>query len=77
MAKNYYQKQRERLRKEACERYQNRSEEEKGRRLQKVRKRYEHFTEEEKEKRHSKNLSEEQNQKLVEHRRNYYLTNNK
>ena len=58
MAKNYYQKQRERLRKEACERYQNRSEEEK-------------------EKRHSKNLSEEQNQKLVEHRRNYYLTNNK
>ena len=30
-----------------------------------------------KEKKHDKYLSEEQNQKLVEYRRNYYLTHNK
>ena len=43
----------------------------------KTQERYQNFTEEEKEKRLNKNLSEEQNQKLVEYRRYYYLTHNK
>ena len=43
------------------ERYQNLSEDESG----------------EKEKKRNKNLSEEQRQKVVEYRRNYYLTHNK
>ena len=38
---------------------------------------YQNLSEEEKEKRCNKNLSEEQKQKLVECRRNYYLTYNK
>ena len=48
MLNNYYQKHKERLRKEACKRCQNLSEE----RIDKRRKRYQNFTEEEKEKRH-------------------------
>ena len=58
MANSYYQEHKERLQKEALERYQN-------------------LSEEEKDKRQNKNLSEEQKQKLLEHRRNYYLTHNK
>ena len=49
---NYYQKHKERLRKEACERYQNLSEEEKDKRQKKAPERYQNFTEKEKEKRH-------------------------
>ena len=50
MVNNYYQKHTERLRKEASERYQNLSEEEKDKRQKKkARERYQNFTEEEKE----------------------------
>ena len=56
MTNKYYQKYKERLRKEA--RDQNISEEEKDKRHKNSRERYQNFTEEEK-KRH-KNLSEEQ-----------------
>ena len=74
---NYYQKNKEELWKEACERYQNLSKEEKDKRLKKARERYQNLTEEEKEKRRNKNLSEEQRKKLAECRRNYYLTHSK
>ena len=53
MVDKYYQKGKERLRKEARERYQNLSEEEKDKRRKKVRGRYQ-------------NLPEEQKQKLLE-----------
>ena len=58
---------------EAHKRYQNLSEE-KEKRQKKACERYENFTEKEKEKQCNKNLSEEQEQKLVEYRRNNYLT---
>ena len=48
MVKMYYQKRKERLRKEARERCQNFSEEEKDKRKKKARERYQSFTEEEK-----------------------------
>ena len=51
MVNKYYQKQREKLQKEARERYQNLSEEKKDKRQKKARERYQNFTEEEKEKR--------------------------
>ena len=50
MVNNYYQKHKERLQKEARERYQNLSEEEKDKRRKKTRERYQNFTDEEKEK---------------------------
>ena len=53
MSNRYYQKHEEKMRKEARERYQNLSEEEKSKRRKKARKRYENFTEEEKEKKAS------------------------
>ena len=71
------------LRKEARERYQYLSKEEKDKRRKKVRDRYQNLSEEEKEKKHqydlerNKNLSEEQKQKQVEDMRNYYLTHKK
>ena len=46
----YYQKHKERLAKEARERYQNISDEEKNKRQKEARERYQNFTEEEKEK---------------------------
>ena len=49
---NNYQKHKERLRKEACERYQNLSEEEKDKRQKKAPESYQNFTEKEKGKRH-------------------------
>ena len=49
----------------------------KKKRAKKVGERYQNLTEEEKEKRHNKNLYEEQKQKLIESRRNYYLTDSK
>ena len=60
MANKYYQKRKERLWKEARERYQNLSEEEKGKRRKKIWERYQH-------------LSKEQEQKLLEYMRNHYL----
>ena len=51
MVNKCYQKHNERLWKEAHERYQNLSEEEKDKRRKKTRERYQNFTEEEKEKR--------------------------
>ena len=64
MTTNYCQKHKENLWKEARERYQNLSEEEKGKMCQYHRKR-------------NKNLSEEQKQKRVEHMINYYLAHKK
>ena len=69
MTTNCYQKQKEKLRKEPHERYQNPSEEEKDKRLKKAPERYQNFTKEEKEKKCNKNLSEEQKKKLAEYRR--------
>ena len=51
MVNTYYQKHKERLLKEARERYQNLSEEEKNNRQKKSRERYQSFIEEEKGKR--------------------------
>ena len=49
----------------------------KKKKAKKVGERYQNLTEEEKEKKHNKNLYEEQKQKLIESRRNYYLTDSK
>ena len=46
----WYQKHKERLQKEASERYQNLSEEVKDKRRKKARERYQHFIEEKKDK---------------------------
>ena len=54
MVNKYYQKHKERLQKEAHERYQNLSEEEKNRRRKKVQDRYQ-------------NLPKEQKQKILEY----------
>ena len=73
---NYYKKKtkkknRENLQKEAHERYQNLSEEEKYKKLQNARERYKNLCEEEKEKKHQcgrkryKNLLENEKQRLV------------
>ena len=78
-----YQKQKERLWKEAHEKYQNLSEEEINKKLKKAWEKYQNLTDEEKEKKlhyhleRNKNLSEEQRKKLVEYRRNDYVTYNK
>ena len=60
MATSYYQKHKEKLRKEARERYQNLCEEENKKKRQYHRER-------------DKNFSEEQKQKKFEYMRNYYL----
>ena len=49
----------------------------KKKKAKKVGERYQNLTEEEKEKKHNKNLYEEQKQKLIESRRNYYLIDSK
>ena len=73
MAINYYQKHKEKLRIEACERYQNLSDEEKEKRRKKVWERYQNLPEEKKEKKRQyhrerhKNLSEKLKQKQVEY----------
>ena len=77
MKNKYYQKHKERLRKEARDKYQNLSEEENEKRQKKATESYQNLTEQEKEKRRNKNLSEAQKQKLVKYRRNYHLTINK
>ena len=48
MVNKYYQKNKEEFQKEACERYQNVSEEEKLKKCKYARERYQNFTEEEK-----------------------------
>ena len=45
MEDNYYQRHKERLQQEACERYQNLSEKEKDKRQKKTQERYQNFTE--------------------------------
>ena len=52
MLNNYYQKHKEKLRKEACERYKNLSEKEKDKKSQYARERYKNLSEEEKEEKH-------------------------
>ena len=77
MVNNYhfYQKHKERLQKEACERYQNLSEKEKDKKRKMAQERYRHFIKEGKEKRHQYYL--ECKNKLSDYRRNYYLTHKK
>ena len=53
MVNKFYQKCKQRLQKEARERYQNLSEEEKDKRPKKAREKYQKFTEQEKEKKTS------------------------
>ena len=60
MVNKYYKKDKEKLQKDAWERYQNLSEKEKQRIGRKVRDRH-------------KNLSEEEKQKKIEYMTNYYL----
>ena len=71
MVSKYYQKHKERLQKEAREKYQNLSEEEKDKRRKKAREKYLNFTEEENGKRCQ--YYQERKQKLPEYRRTYYL----
>ena len=65
MTNNYYQKLKERHRKEARERHDYLSEEKKDKKQKKARERYQNLTEEKKEKKRNKNFSEEQKQKPV------------
>ena len=78
MANKYYQKNKEKLRKEARERYQNLSEEEKEKRQKRLKTDIKIFPKKKKERQYhrdrNKNLSEEGKQKKVEYMRNYYLT---
>ena len=76
MVNKYYQKHKQRPRKEARKRYQNLSKEEKDKRRKKTRERYQNFTEEEKGRR-CRQYYQERKQKLPEYRRNYYLTHKK
>ena len=77
---NIIKKNKEELRKEACERYQNLSEEEKEKRLKRPETDIKIFLKKENNKKHkynrdrNKNLSEEENKKKVEYIRNYCLT---
>ena len=64
MVNKYYQKHKEKLRKEARERYQNLSEEEKEKNL--------HYHCE-----RNKHLSKEEKEKKVDYMRNYYLAHKK
>ena len=68
---NNYQKHKERLQKEACERYQNLSEEYKDKRAKKAQEGYQNFTEEEKEKRCQ--YYQEHKKKLPDYINNNYL----
>ena len=61
---DYYQKHKERFRKEACKKYQNLSEGEKNKRPKKVRETYQ-------------KLPEEQKEKLPEYMKKYYLVHKK
>ena len=82
MTNKYYQKHKEKLRKEARERYQNLSEEERqkakkgSRQILKClwrgkRRKHQYYRE------HITNLSEEEKEKKVEYMKNYHLTHKK
>ena len=81
MPTKYYQKKQERLQKEARESYQNLSAGEKNKKWKKACERHQNFSEKEKEnngqyyREQNENLSEDQ--RLVEYRREYYITHNK
>ena len=83
MKTKYYQRNTERLQKDASERYKNHFIEEKIKNRKKAREKYQSFSEEEKHKKaqfcceSNKNLSEDQKQRLVKYRRNYYKLHNK
>ena len=74
---NYYLSYQEIFWREARERYQNLSKEEKYSRRKKAQGRYWNVTEEEKEKRCKKFFSEEPKQKIVQYRKKYCLTHNR
>ena len=71
MVNNYYQKHKERLRKEARERYQNLSVEENVERRKKVRERSKFYCRRERKK---TSILSGSKKKLPDYRRNYYLT---
>ena len=82
MPSGYHQKNKERLRKEPREMYQNLSEEEKNIKHHNACKKYQNLSEEEEEEKKKKhlyhrerhdNLSEEEKQKIAERRRTYYI----
>ena len=77
MTNNYYQKHKEKLQKEAGERYQNLSEGEKDERRKRLEKDIKLLLTKKRRKRRNKNLSQEEKQKLAEYRRNYCLKHNK
>ena len=83
MKNSYYQKHKERFRKEARKKYQNLSEQEKNKGKKRPKKGVKILLNKKQEKNcqyhleGNKNLSEEERKKLVEYRRNYYITNNK
>ena len=80
MVNKYKKKNKENLQKEAQEKYQDLSEEDRVKRWKKAPERYKNLSEEEKEKKgqnhwdQNKSLSEEEGQKKVEYTKNYYLT---
>ena len=71
---NKCQKHKERLLKEANERYQDFSAEEKDERLRKAQERYQNFT---REKKKRGQYYQEHKKKLPDYRRNYYLAHKK
>ena len=74
MTNNHYKKNKEKLQKEALERYQNLSDGEREKRRKNGREKYQNLSKAEKEKRHKENLSEGKKKEVVEYRRNFYLT---
>ena len=83
MTANYYQKHQEKLREEARERYQNLSEEEKTKGEKRPEKNIKHLRKKKKKKSFSiivnviKIFLMNEKKKLVEYKRNYYVTHSK
>ena len=84
MVHKYYQKHKEKVRKEACEKYQNLFEDEKEKNEKWPREDIKIFMQKkEKEKKRqyyherNKNLSDKEKEKKAEHMRNYYLAHKK
>ena len=75
MVNKYYQKHKERLKKEPRERYHNISKEEKDKRWKETPEGYQNFTKEEKEKRYQ--YYSEVKKRLPDYSRNYYLAHKK
>ena len=74
MVNKHYQKHKERLQKQARERYQTLSEEKKDKRQEKAREIYQNLTEEEKKR---LRYYQERKKNLPQYRRNYHLTHKK